>query len=38
MLQDMGMTQISHIETGFTGWVADGLAVEDYDSWKANRA
>ncbi len=34
----MGMENISHIETGFNGWVDDGLAVEDYDTWKANQA
>ena len=31
------MEKVSHIDTGFTGWVEDGLAVEDYETWKANR-
>ena len=37
MLQDMGMENISHIDTGFSGWQEDGLDVQDYDTWKAER-
>ena len=37
LLADMGMERLSHVETGFAGWKADGMAVEDYDTWKANR-
>ena len=37
-LQDMGMANISHIDTGFHGWVEDGFAIEDYETWKANKA
>jgi rhodanese-related sulfurtransferase len=29
-LQDMGMDNISHISTGFNGWIEDGLDIEDY--------
>ncbi len=35
MLQDMGMEKISHIDSGFNGWVEAGLTTIDYDSWKA---
>jgi len=35
MLQDMGMENISHIDTGFNGWVEAGLEVQSYDDWKA---
>ena len=37
-LTEMGLTRVSHIETGFGGWKADGLPVTDYDTWKADRA
>lgn len=37
MLQDMGMENISHVDTGFQGWQAAGLPVQDYDEWKAAR-
>ena len=33
-LQDMGLPRVSHIETGFTGWQADGLAVVPYDTFR----
>ncbi len=36
-LQDMGLERVSHVETGFTGWEADGLPVQPYDEWKAAR-
>lgn len=35
MLQDMGMAKISHIDSGFNGWVEAGLEVQPYDEWKA---
>ncbi|MFT7473753.1 MAG: 3-mercaptopyruvate sulfurtransferase SseA [Verrucomicrobiales bacterium] len=35
LLQDMGMENVSHIDTGFGGWKEDGLDIEDYDTWKA---
>lgn len=31
----MGMVNVSHIDTGFGGWIDDGLAIQDYDEWKA---
>jgi hypothetical protein len=33
----MGLTNASHIETGFGGWEADGLPVITYDEWQAER-
>ena len=33
-LQDMGLAKVSHIETGFGGWRADGLEVVDYDTYR----
>lgn len=36
-LQDMGVERLSHIETGFTGWKADGLPITDYDTYKQSR-
>ena len=36
-LKDMGMENISHIETGFGGWQADDMPTESYEEWKANR-
>ena len=36
-LNDMGLTTASHIETGFAGWKADGLATITYDEWSAAR-
>ncbi len=31
----MGMEKVAHIDTGFNGWVDDGLDVQTYDEWKA---
>jgi hypothetical protein len=31
------LEQVSHVETGFTGWVDDGMPVQPYDEWKAAR-
>ena len=36
-LNDMGLEQASHIETGFKGWAADGFPVVAYADWKASR-
>ncbi len=36
-LQQMGLVKISHIESGFGGWKADDMPVDDYDTWKAAR-
>lgn len=33
-LQDMGLEKVSHIETGFGGWQADGLPVVTYDEFR----
>ena len=33
-LLDMGVPQVSHIETGFTGWESDGLPVVPYDEFR----
>ena len=33
-VQDMGLEKVSHIETGFGGWKADGLEVVDYDTYR----
>lgn len=35
MLQDMGMENVSHVDTGFNAWKDAGLPVQDYDDWKA---
>ena len=37
MLNDMGLTSASHIETGFGGWKADGLPIVDYEEWRSAR-
>jgi len=29
----MGMTNVSHIATGITGWQEDGLETQSYDDW-----
>ena len=34
-LNDMGMSRVSHIESGLNGWRQAGLPVVDYDTWKA---
>jgi rhodanese-related sulfurtransferase len=36
-LNDMGLTNASHIETGIVGWKADGLPIVTYEEWKAGR-
>lgn len=36
-LQDMGLERVSHIESGFSGWQADGMPVQPYDEWNAAR-
>jgi rhodanese-related sulfurtransferase len=36
-LNDMGLTNASHIETGIVGWKADGLPIVSYEEWKAAR-
>jgi len=36
-LNDMGLTRASHIETGFSGWKADGLPIVSYEEWQAAR-
>jgi len=38
MLDDMGLDRASHIETGFHGWVADGLPIVTHDEWTSSRA
>jgi rhodanese-related sulfurtransferase len=38
LLKDMGVPRLSHVETGFGGWKKDGMPVEDYETWKANRS
>ncbi|HCB34071.1 MAG TPA: rhodanese [Acidimicrobiaceae bacterium] len=34
-LRQMGVPKLSHIETGFGGWSADGMPVADYETWKS---
>jgi rhodanese-related sulfurtransferase len=36
-LQDMGMTNVAHIEGGFSGWVKQGAPVETMAQHKARR-
>jgi len=36
-LNDMGMSNASHIETGFSGWQADDLPTVSYEDWLASR-
>ncbi len=36
-LQDMGMTNVSHIEGGFGAWVKEGAPVETLEAHKAAR-
>lgn len=33
----MGMSNASHIETGFSGWQSDGLDVATFEEWQASR-
>ena len=34
---DMGVEKVSHVETGFGGWRADGMPVTDYDTFRSQR-
>ncbi len=36
-LQDMGMTNVAHIDGGFTAWAKQGAPVETYEAHKARR-
>jgi rhodanese-related sulfurtransferase len=36
-LKDMGMTNVAHIEGGFSEWVKQGAPVESYDAHRARR-
>ncbi len=36
-LQDMGMTNVAHIEGGFTAWVKEGAPVETYAQHRGHR-
>jgi rhodanese-related sulfurtransferase len=36
-LQDMGMTNVAHIDGGFTAWAKQGAPVETYAQHKAHR-
>lgn len=36
-LQDMGMTNVAHIDGGFTAWAEQGAPVETYEAHKARR-
>ena len=36
-LQDMGMTNVAHIDGGFTAWVKQGAPVETYEVHKVRR-
>ncbi len=37
-MQDMGLENVSHVETGFAGWRDDGMPIQPYDEWKAARS
>ena len=37
-LQDMGMTNVAHIDGGFTEWATQGAPVESYEAHRARRA
>ena len=37
-LQDMGMTNVAHIEGGCTEWAKQGAPVESYEAHRARRA
>jgi rhodanese-related sulfurtransferase len=36
-LQDMGMTNVAHIDGGFTAWAKEGAPVETYEQHRAHR-
>jgi rhodanese-related sulfurtransferase len=36
-LQDMGMTNVAHIDGGFSEWVKQGAPVESYEAHRARR-
>jgi rhodanese-related sulfurtransferase len=36
-LQDMGMSNVAHIDGGFTAWAKQGAPVESYEAHKAHR-
>ena len=36
-LQDMGMTNVAHIDGGFAEWVKQGAPVESYEAHRARR-
>ena len=36
-LQDMGMTNVAHIDGGFTEWAKQGAPVESYEAHRARR-
>ena len=37
-LRDMGMTNVAHIDGGFTEWAKQGAPVESYEAHRARRA
>ena len=37
-LQDMGMTNVAHIDGGFTEWAKQGAPVDSYEAHRARRA
>lgn len=37
-LQDMGMTNVAHVEGGFSEWKQQGAPIESYDAHRARRA
>jgi len=36
LLKDMGLPKVSHIVSGFAGWVEAELPIVDYETWKAD--
>ena len=37
-LKDMGLENVAHVESGFTGWEGDGMPVQDYETFKAKKS
>ena len=37
-LQEMGMTNVAHVEGGFTEWKKQGAPIESYEAHRARRA